>query len=75
MARNHARQTEVRYSACTFVQVKSPRAYFQGSPDVEQTYAPRPCDLTVILDRLRSAIPHIPPAIWQEIAEHWTTEP
>src|SRR5215218_43422 len=39
MARNPARQTEVRYSACTFVQVQSPKAYVRRPQDVEQTHA------------------------------------
>jgi len=75
MARNPARQTEVRYSACTFVQVQSPKAYVRRPQDVEQTHAPRRCYLTIILDMLRGAILPVPPAAWQEIADQQITEP
>jgi hypothetical protein len=52
-----------------------PKAYVRRPPDVEQTHAPRRCYLTVILDRLRSAVLPVPPAAWQEIAGQRVTAP
>ncbi len=48
---------------------------FRRPPGVER---PTPRDgafLTVILDRLRNAVLHVPPAAWQEIADQQITEP
>jgi hypothetical protein len=52
-----------------------PKAYVRRPPDVEQTHALRRCYVTVILDRLRSAVLPVPPAAWQEIADQQITEP
>src|SRR5215213_3282726 len=71
MDRKPARQTGVRFSTCTFVQVKPRQALrFRLPSDVERTNAPRRSYLATILHRLRDTVPL---AARQEIADQRVT--